>query len=50
MMRFLTFFNKYSLIVEGGAAGHMSHVFEDMDLTFGELKEMLNAVFSGEVE
>jgi len=38
--------NKYiflseSLLLEGGAAGHLAHPFEDEDLTFGDMKEMI---------
>jgi hypothetical protein len=34
---------------EGGVAGHMEHPFEDMELTFGELKEMIVLGLSGEI-
>lgn len=34
----------------GGAAGHMSHLSEDLDLTFGELKDILGMVARAEVE
>lgn len=37
------------LLTEGGAAGHMAHVFEDMDLTFADLKEMIRLGLSGEI-
>lgn len=30
----------WQLIVEGGAAGHLAHPYEDDSLTFGDLKEM----------
>lgn len=30
------------LIMEGGAAGHLAHPFEDEDLTFKDMKEMVN--------
>ena len=30
------------LITEGGAAGHLAHPFEDEDLTFDDMKEMIN--------
>jgi hypothetical protein len=30
------------LIVEGGAAGHLAHPFEDEDLSFADMKEMIN--------
>lgn len=38
-----------SLLTEGGAAGHMQHPFEDMNLTFGDLKEMFRLGLSGEI-
>tara|TARA_B100001093_G_scaffold354693_1_gene339235 strand:- start:13933 stop:16464 length:2532 start_codon:yes stop_codon:yes gene_type:complete len=37
------------LITEGGAAGHMSHPFDDKDLTFADLKEMIRRSLSGEL-
>jgi hypothetical protein len=37
------------LIMEGGAAGHMSHPFDDRDLTFSDLKEMIRRSLSGEL-
>ena len=37
------------LITEGGAAGHMSHPFDDRDLTFGDLKEMIRRSLAGEL-
>lgn len=39
-----------TLLCEGGASGHMSHLFEDPDLTFGELKEIFTKLFSGEIQ
>jgi hypothetical protein len=30
------------LLLEGGAAGHLAHPFEDEDLTFNDMKEMIN--------
>jgi hypothetical protein len=39
-----------SLIMEGGAAGHMSHPFDDLDLTFADASSMIEAALSGEVE
>jgi hypothetical protein len=35
------------LLLEGGAAGHMSHPFDDMGLTFGDLKEMIRRALTG---
>ena len=37
----------YTPILEGGAAGHMSHPFDNNQLTFGDFKEMINAGLSG---
>lgn len=59
-MDFKTYYNfineEYSftlndyLIVEGGLMGHVNHLFDDRELTFNELKEMIHDVFSGNVE
>jgi len=37
------------LITEGGVAGHMTHPFEDMGLTFGDMKEMFRLGLSGDI-
>ena len=37
------------LLKEGGAAGHMTHPFEDFGLTFGDMKEMFRLGLSGEI-
>ena len=37
------------LIMEGGAAGHMSHPFDDKSLTFGDFKNLIEAGLSGEL-
>lgn len=34
----------------GGAAGHMPHLYEDLDLTIGELKAIVSDIASGGVE
>ena len=39
-----------SLLTEGGAYGHMSHPFDDMDLTFGDLKNIITGALTGELE
>lgn len=36
-------------LTEGGAAGHMSHIFDNRDLTFKDLKKILKEVFEGDV-
>jgi hypothetical protein len=38
-----------TLITEGGAAGHMQHPFDDMGLTFGDLKQMFKIGLSGKI-
>lgn len=37
-------------LLEGGLAGHINHLFDDKDMTFAELKQMISDVFSGNVE
>ena len=37
------------LIMEGGAAGHMSHPFDEKDLTFGDFKKIIEAGLKGEL-
>ena len=39
-----------SLILEGGAAGHMSHPFDEKDLTFGDFKKIVDAGLSGSLD
>lgn len=39
-----------SMIMEGGAAGHLAHPFEDYDLNFKDIKNMVNAALSGQIE
>ena len=38
-----------TLVLEGGAAGHMSHPFDDKSLTFGDFKRMIEAGLQGEL-
>jgi len=38
------------IILEGGAYGHMSHPFDDMDLTFGDLKILITNALQGKLE
>lgn len=38
-----------TLICEGGASGHMSHLFEDPDLTFKQLKDIFTKLFKGKI-
>ncbi len=37
-------------LVEGGAVGHLSHLYENRDLTFAELKEILTTAAEGRLE
>ena len=39
--------NKRSLLLMGGAAGHMAHPFDDMELTFGDLKKIIEMGLGG---
>jgi hypothetical protein len=44
-----TEFIKEGLLMEGGAYGHMSHPFDDMDLTFGDLKDIISKALNGDL-
>jgi hypothetical protein len=37
------------LVLEGGASGHMSHPFDDRDLTFGDFKKIIDAGLRGQL-
>jgi len=37
------------LLCEGGAGGHIQHLFQDGKLTFAEMRDIFNKVFQGEV-
>ena len=38
------------LLLEGGVGGHMNHLYDNGDLTFGKLKEVFTAASNGEIE
>ena len=40
---------KETLLTEGGAAGHMNHPFDDRDLTFAEMKELVSLSLQGKL-
>ncbi|MBC8305268.1 MAG: hypothetical protein H8E55_57085 [Pelagibacterales bacterium] len=40
---------KTQLITEGGAYGHMAHPFDDKDLTFGDLKKIIELGLGGQL-
>ena len=44
-----TDFIKEELLMEGGAYGHMSHPFDDMNLTFGDLKDIITKALEGDL-
>ena len=50
------FYSNYSKLLyskqlnEGGAYGHMAHPFDDMNLTFGDLKNIITGALNGELE
>jgi hypothetical protein len=37
------------ILVEGGAYGHMKHPYEDVDLTFNQMKDIIKRSFSGDL-
>lgn len=41
---------KESIITEGGAAGHMSNIWEDWDLSFNDLYTLVDAALEGKLE
>jgi hypothetical protein len=44
-------FLKESLLIEGGAYGHMNHPFDiEMNLTFGDLKSIVTKALNGDLE
>jgi hypothetical protein len=42
--------NNRVLLTCGGAAGHMMHLSDDLDLTFGELKKIVTDVLQGNIK
>ena len=39
-----------SLILEGGSYGHMSHPFDDKNLTFGDFKTIVDRALDGKLD
>ena len=39
--------NTTNVVNEGGAYGHLSHPYEDSELTFGDMKEICNLTING---
>ena len=42
--------NIKSVILEGGAYGHMSHPFDDRDLTFGDFRQIIDMSLQGKLD
>ncbi len=40
---------KESLLKEGGASGHMTHIFQDTQLTFNDFRSIINNLLSGKI-
>jgi len=40
----------FQMLMEGGAAGHMAHPYEDDELTFADVKEMIHRGLVGELD
>ena len=38
-----------NLLLEGAVAGHMNHLYDNGEMTFGELKQLLQAIADGKV-
>jgi len=45
-----SFIAEKAQLSEGGGAGHLAHPYEDLDLTFADIKEMIKAALSGKLE
>jgi hypothetical protein len=43
-------FSKYVLVNEGGLGGHMDHLYDNWDLTFGDIKNILTKASEGELD
>lgn len=39
-----------SLLLEGGVAGHMNHLYDDSELTFSQLKDIISSISDGKIE
>lgn len=41
---------EWSVINEGGAAGHLQHLYDNLGLTFGEIKDVIDKASAGRLE
>lgn len=48
--RYIPSFKHNTIILEGGAFGHMAHPFEDFGLTFGQVKDIINLALQGQLD
>lgn len=49
-LSFNTYINEsviYQFLFEGGAFGHMAHPYDDVNLTFGEIKDIISSALQG---
>lgn len=46
-MKNILLYEDYIFLNEGGAFGHLSHIYEVLDFTFSDLKELISLVISG---
>lgn len=42
--------HEHALLNEGGAAGHLQHLYDNLELTFGEIKEVIRSAADGRLE
>ena len=47
---FAHYHNNPVVLLEGGAHGHMSHIYEDLDLTLYELKDIVGRLLQGHIK
>lgn len=47
---FAQYHNDPVVLLEGGLYGHMSHVYEDMELSFYDLKDMIGRLLQGHIK
>lgn len=44
------FYNYLNLLQEGGGYGHLANLFDDVNFTFGDLKQAIKDSLSGNLE
>lgn len=45
-----TEYNNAEMILEGGAFGHINHIYESPDVTFGDIKSFINSLSDGSIK